>query len=119
MKWLVLLSAFIVLALIFLPIPLRGETGLYNIYSGLIYCQPSSCVHEVGHKMDDLGGWVSGSDEFKKVVSDMGLDLWNEKETYAEIFELADGKEENMPEQLREFYDWELAEKLLEKYTDE
>ena len=111
----------LLLCLLLLPIP-YGYAGMYNTWSGLIYCQPEACAHEVGHKLDDMSGWVSRTDEFQYAISDMaemGLALQdNSQEDYAWIFELAHGQRENMPEQLQEFYDWELAEQLLEKYKE-
>ena len=115
------LLLLIIIALQFLPfsIPKPGwvNNGNYNTFSGLIWCKPADCVHEVGHKLDHLSNWPSSSDSFNTVVEDMGLDLWeNEKENYARIFSLAKGRPENMPEILWPFYDWELAVNLMKKF---
>ena len=114
------MKRILIIAVLFTFLPIRTNPkhhGLYNTFSGLIWCERyTDCVHEVGHKVDDEGGWISGTDEYRNTTEEMGLDLWNEKETYAEIFELAQGKRELMPEQLQGFYDWELADKLLKEY---
>ena len=130
MKAFFLLLLFII-PLFFLPIPYAlNHTGIYNHLSGLIWCTHKiACTHEVGHKVDDVAGWVSSTQEYKKVVNDLGYDYFaesntqgrvlsfkNDKETYAEIFTLAAGQEENMHPSLIKFYDWDLARQLLEKY---
>ena len=125
---LALASAVLFLSWALLPLPWFGMCGAYNAWSGLTWVtsKPSikkACwIHEKGHELDDLSGWVSRTDEFQHEVSalaDMGLALQaNSQEDYAYIFQLANGQRENMPLVLQEFYDWELAEKLLEKYKE-
>ena len=107
------------LALTFLPYSIAKPgfrvDGAYNTWSGLIWCRTEeACIHEIGHKLDDMAGWPSSSAEYKEAV---GPTVWNEKETYAEIFRFYRGKEENMPAHLAKFYNWELADKLMEKYN--
>lgn len=113
----------------FLPIPLpllgyAGYTGMYNTVSGLIWCtSEKSCIHEVAHKLDDEGGWISETPEFERDVelllgSDLERGFMNKHihEIYANLFAMAKGKEENMPELLRPYYDWERAAELMKKY---
>ena len=118
---LLMLAAAYLLTWAFIPLPFfntlpdgRVVTGKYNAWSGLIWCTSElSCIHEVGHKLDDMAGWPSRSAEYKQAI---GPTVWNEEETYAEVFAFYGGKKENMPAHLAIFYNWELAEKLLEKY---
>jgi len=63
--------------------------------------------------LDDLAGWPSRSAEYKEAI---GPTVWDEEETYAEVFMFYGGQRENMPDHLAKFYDWELAEKLLKEY---
>jgi len=108
---------FLLIALLFLPLPLPGHNGEYNTWSNLIYCEPAACIHEVGHKLDDLAGFglaVSSSPEWRSMIDDLGGDDYIE--TYARMFAFAEGKQENMPVLLRPFYDWELAQELLKDY---
>ena len=122
--------------LAFLPIPMIGWTGAYNAWSGLIYCSDkNSCLHEIGHKLDHSNKWVSSSADFDVTVHQFiiteikgdnpGYDVillanypfdLNAAELYADIFLLYDGDEIKMPPELRQFYDWELARTLVEKY---
>lgn len=39
-------------------------------------------------------------------------------EIYAYLFAWADGKKENMPENLRPFYNWDMADRLVSLLTD-
>lgn len=134
-----------VLSWVFLPFPMPGKEGNYNKVSGLIWCRTeTTCIHEVGHKLDDEADWISHSKEFSLSVSAFvwfELDADNEPhpfvykimtfpgvfrntpsfwtddnaELYASLFEWAEGKEENMPELLRPFYNWERAAELIKK----
>lgn len=52
-----------------LPIPLPGQAGIYNPVSGLLWCSShDTCLHEVGHELDDEGGWVSHTEAFSQAV---------------------------------------------------
>lgn len=98
-----------------LPGWVPGRGGAYNTISGLIWCRSyDDCVHEVGHKLDDLSGWTSATEVYKTAI---GSTVWNEKETYAEVFYFYYINGYEMPEHLAIFYDWELADKLMEKYN--
>lgn len=140
-----ILVIFSVLYWILLPFPIPGKDGTYNKVSGLIWCRTENiCIHEVGHKLDDEAGWISHSKEFSLTVSAFvwfELDADREPhpfvykimtfpgvfrntpsiftddnaELYASLFQWAGGKEENMPELLRPYYDWERAQELIEK----
>lgn len=139
--------------------PFPDQRGSYNVFSKLVACHnPSSCYHEIGHKLDHEAGWISQSEEFQRAVelhieamSDPDGDhpfnemilsfpgitrnhplhlernlfnygFWNNGwggtiELYTSLFEWSQGKWLNMPERLREFYDWERAAELIEKYV--
>lgn len=52
-----------------IPLPFSGDRGEYNTISGLIWCSDDwTCLHEIGHKMDHEGGWISQGDEFRKAL---------------------------------------------------
>lgn len=131
-----IVSIIIIMALAFLPIPLPGWTGVYNSWSGLIWCNDhNSCLHEIGHKLDQSGGWVSHDIDFEITVhrfmiteiargnpGDFAMksayypiELGRE-ELYADIFLYSEGNEMNIPSEFRQFYDWELAKILIKKY---
>jgi len=124
------------------------SNGAYNTITKKIWCKTEkACVHEVGHYLDQHYDYPSKewrfslavrmyvTDETRKSASSElaehiikfqfqhhpGPNLlmsWPMGELYASIFAFTDGQRENMPAQLQEFYDWELAEKLLEKYKE-
>lgn len=55
----------LIVAIAALPLPLRGELGIYNSLSHSYWCSNHiACVHEIGHKLDQEGGWISHSKEF-------------------------------------------------------
>ena len=122
----------LLLVLVLLPIPVRGEHGAFNTWSGLFWCNDErACLHEIGHALDKQAGWISQSPEFARalqmyILTGAGNDDRiivllayafdppdgkepTKKELYAVLFEMADGERENMPTGLRQFYDWELA----------
>ena len=142
------LVSVLVLVWLLLPVPMPGQGGGYNPNTEILWCNwHGACVHEVAHKLDDDGGWISHTPEFGEavyvftaseliahdtesqryklahkimrmpgVISWAGRWLDSQAEIYATIFQAADGKEENMPEIFRPFYDWDATEKLLEKH---
>ena len=143
---LIIVVAFL---LVFLLVPFSfTSNGAYNRLTKTIWCKTRvSCVHEVGHYLDQhyddpskewrfsLAVRMYITDETRKSVSSPlaeyiiafqfqhhpGRNLlmsWPMGELYASIFAFTEGQRENIPAQLQEFYDWELAEKLLEKYDD-
>ena len=125
--WIIFLLFFIYL---YLPIPLSGQNGTYNIISGLIWCSNNySCLHEAGHKLDDDLNWPSQKKEFLNAVQIyMIVDIINNKydnftkiilnnqtinygtfgnphaELYAEIYAEANGNIKNIPPSLQKFY---------------
>ena len=144
MKRIIVMSAFAFFMLS--PFSLTSD-GAYNNITKTIYCNNySSCVHEVGHKIDDANDYPSRTWQFSLAVrmylndelksdsaSQIALDIFKFQfqhhdgirninmnypmgELYAEIFEMTEGKKELMPERLQRFYDWELAETLLKEY---
>lgn len=65
MKTMRLIIPVLVLAFLSLPIPPPGYQGGYNPISGLYSCSTRvSCIHEIGHKVDQESGWISHSKEF-------------------------------------------------------
>lgn len=135
MKKTFLLAAVV---LMLLPLPKTGENGAFNTLSGLYWCADErACLHEIGHALDKRAGWISQSQEFADalqmyILTGSGNDddviillayAFNppdgreptKKELYAILFEMADGKEENMPIGLRNFYDWDYAEQIWRK----
>ena len=99
--------------LIYLLLPFRAHNaGTYNQFTNTIICQPSACLHEVAHRMDDEAGFLMAASrdaEFRAVVRPYltySRESLTYEEVYAMMFEAAGGQEELMPEQLREFYDW-------------
>jgi|FLOH01.1.fsa_nt_gi hypothetical protein len=125
MKINLLIAALSLFILSFMPLPMRSNRAVYNTWSNSIYCTEGYCIHEIAHALDDEAGWISSSDDFKNTANEMDLDLWrwrefpawSYKETYAELFVMAEGRKELMPERLQNFYDWELADRLMEKYN--
>lgn len=108
------LAATAIFALV--PIPSNQDSGLYHLRSGIIWTTPKSELHELAHKADVLSGRVSENSDFQEVAESMALDLWaNPMENYASIYSHASGNKEIMPEELREFYDWDLLEELQNK----
>lgn len=132
------------LILLLAPIPPPGKTGVYNVWSRTIYCRTESvCLHEVAHKLDHEGGWISRTKEFSlaaevflwveiasdaphplahKIVTMPGLFEWDgwltkpQAELYANLLQWSGGVSENMPELLRPYYDWERAAELMKRY---
>lgn len=128
-----ILSILCIFLIFMIPFPLSGQNGVYNTFSGLYWCSNrSACIHEIGHKLDHEAGWVSESAGFSDSVKIFILSEskknqpdpllyklfespdFSISEIYAEIFRYSDGKQENMPEVFREFYDWKEAERLME-----
>ena len=110
-----------------LPVPRPHALGYYT-WNGTIWCTSrASCLHEVGHALDDRAGWISSELGFIAAMenytiartrrSDGRPDAEALRELYADIFAGAEGKAENMPEPFREFYDWPRAAELIEEYV--
>jgi len=131
---------FAAVLIVFLaPFPVDQQDGAYNLTSRLAWCRTrEACLHEVGHALDQQNGWISASPEFYKALQ---MYLYTEiytkgitelpagileityrgdggsnpikREIYAYLFEYANGVQANMPEGLRGFYDWQLAQKYV------
>jgi hypothetical protein len=66
MKSIALMIALALLVSIF-TLPVRAGTahGAYNTISRLYWCDTrAACFHEIGHKLDQEGGWISHTPEF-------------------------------------------------------
>lgn len=145
MKKIIFISvAMIVFILLLVPVPLQNDDGLFNTFTGLIWCDNrTACLHEIGHGLDKEAGWISHSEKFEDAVlvyilvelrrqntihlserivlapgllAGAGYMNDTQSEVYARIFEFSGGREENMPESLREFYDWKRAKMLIAKF---
>jgi hypothetical protein len=128
------------------PIPPSSQhAGAYQYDSHLMYCRTrSACLHEVGHRLDQIAGFPSQSEEFeralqmylyveirKPVLSEMPVLIMEltyrsngemsetKREIYAYLFAWANGKPENMPDGLRPFYDWDSASRLIKILNDD
>lgn len=143
MKITILTTIIVVALLLILPIPPPHADGAFNSISGLIWCSDeASCLHEIGHKLDKEAGWISKTDEFGMaikvflqwqyqidgkpsefvdiIIHSSGLFEFNgyfdnpQAEIYANIFKYADGKQENIPELFRKFYDWKTGYQIIQ-----
>ena len=145
MKKIYFISFLLFIVFNIFPIPSPNLDGKYNTFTGMIWCNNKiACYHEIGHKLDHENKWISRSYEFSlavraylilemqeqhpsqlvyEIMRVPGLFEWNgyfsnpQAEVYATIFEFSNGNIEKMPERFREFYDWERAEELIEKYV--
>ena len=134
--------AFIFLA----PISLSANGAYNKISKTIWCSTKTACIHEVAHYLDDKNDYPSKTWQFSLALrmyindelrsdaaSQIALDIYKYQfqhhagiqnlymsypmgELYAEIFEMTKGKEELMPEQLKKFYNWELAKTLLKEY---
>jgi len=105
----------------------KGYNGAYYFDLNIFWCrEKSACVHEIGHMMDDQLEMISKSDDFITAIDyAIGSEepsvceycVGRTTELYAEIFQNANGNKEDMPEYLQKFYNWDLAEYWLEKYS--
>lgn len=130
---------FAIYTLSLVPIPRAGEPATFNPISHLVYCSDRpSCIHEIGHRVDEEMGWISQTPNFKAAVRiylvvelakpnrgalpvfvlDSALSVPNSDsntmmELYANILEWCDGQPEKLPKILRPFYDDGLVEKYV------
>lgn len=132
-KYSLFIALICIIGMLSTPHPrFSNETGVYNSFSHLYWCADrESCLHEIGHKLDQEGGWKSQTQEFRSALEIfirveahmpqpdllMGKIFqyynFSAEEIYANLFQWADGRQENMPEIFRPFYDWERAQELL------
>lgn len=122
-KYSALIALLCVLAMALTPLPLTGQDGAYNTFSGLYWCaNPVACLHEQGHKLDQQLGWPSQSEAFGDAVKVFilaesnkpspslylyklfAMPEWTKSEIYANLFAWSGGDREKMPEIFREFY---------------
>jgi hypothetical protein len=132
------------LLVVILIIPFSGIKTVTNHYNPLtngIFCEGFMCVHEVGHYIDFNKDLVSNSREFREYFKeeifygingypnrkwDNQIDIvsiynvifgWGGwKEFYAYNFEKYYGCENMMPESMRKFYSFKLANQKLIPY---
>jgi hypothetical protein len=141
-KWLKRgLSSILFISLIILVSPFRKDGG-YNTFSKLVYCQQKwSCIHEIGHALDDKHGWISQSKEFSEALevyilagSIIGDELsirilqatytapdgyQNTKmEIYAFLYQYSNGDSKNLPEIFRKFFDWNEGRNYLNQIEE-
>jgi len=111
----------------------------YNTTTKQIICNGSDCIHEIGHYLDQKGGWVSSTKEFRDAfkttkwygingypsnhdifindpitlyISIFGWGGW--KEFYANTFYTYFGCENLMPESIRKFYDFRTSDPMID-----
>jgi hypothetical protein len=69
LPYVLLCVIFLGIIYLMVPWPRSWAAGLYDPYSGWIWCTTqTTCIHEVGHKLDDEAGWISQSKEFGETV---------------------------------------------------
>jgi hypothetical protein len=124
------------------PFPPPGIHGRYNYNSMLAYCDSRPvCLHEIGHALDQAAGYPSQGKAFGDALNihlavafhsepdELSMQILREltghadgyrglSELYANLFMSAGGQEENMPSDLRPFYDWQLAGRLVGQLRD-
>lgn len=127
------------------PLPVDNQDGAYNLTSRLAWCRTrAACLHEIGHALDQQAGWVSQSTEFYKAlqmylfaeiymqgVTELPAGILEvtyrgdgasgpiKRELYAYLFQVADGDPERMPEGLRGFYDWQMAQQFINQLSED
>ena len=127
------------------PLPVDNQDGAYNLTSRLAWCRTrAACVHEIGHALDQKAGWVSQSPEFYKAMQMyLYVEIYQKgitelpagileityrgngasgpikRELYAYLFQMAEGNPERMPESLRGFYDWQLAQHYMAELSED
>ena len=135
LSWLI--PALIIWMLAPIP-PSLQHAGAYNYTSHLMYCRTQlACLHEVGHRLDQLAGYPSQSEEFnqalqmylyvemrKPVLSEIPASILEltyrngsmdntKKEIYAYIFAWSHGDINAIPDGLRKFYDFFDVRRLM------
>ncbi len=138
-----LLAVLFVAAYNLNPYPGPGIHGGYSDLSRLAFCDNHvACIHEIGHRLDQAGGYPSQgvpfgvalnihlavafhndapdalSMQMLRELTGHNDDFRVKQELYANLFQMAEGKAENMPADLRPFYDWQLAGRLEARLRD-
>lgn len=109
------------------PIPRPGDNGFYT-WNGTIWCTTRpTCIHEVGHALDDRAGWISNSPAFIAAMeryTTMRTRFANGepdpvalKELYAYLYQGAKGEKRNMPIPFQKFYNWKLGHELMKEFV--
>lgn len=109
---------------------LASTDNYYNTWTNEITCT-DHCLHEIGHKLDDLSGWVSRTPEWRNAVPEKDLLIFTEltpigrffiptknvqyTEMYAIYLERYNANFEIMPKQLRPFYDQDLLNQIMQQ----
>lgn len=146
MKRLVItICLLLILATFLLPLPENNQDGAYNLTSRLAWCRTqAACIHEIGHALDQQAGWVSQSPEFHKAlqmylfaeiymqgITELPAGILEvtyrgngssgpiKRELYAYLFQMAEGNPERMPESLRCFFDWQLAQHYMAELSED
>jgi len=123
-----LITAITVLFMLLPPNPFDSKwAGAYYYDLNFYWCTShSSCVHEIGHYLDDMGGMVSQSEDFIEATKELVEVFPGEEsnpytnktmELYAHIYEIADGNPLRLPSSLSQFYDWDLGKIYIDKLT--
>jgi len=123
MKKIIILGLIIVF--LYIPFSTGGSGEYFNRWTGEIVCN-ENCWHEVGHKIDQQGGWISQGEEYKKAVEgiidkDKPLHLvylFNREfglyaELYAEMLNMVNGDINKLPVGLQQFYNKDLANMIM------
>lgn len=102
------------------PLPRPHALGYYT-WNGTIWCTTrAACIHEIGHKLDDEAGWISGQSAFVAAVREYTqaqIDTPGQaRELYADFYAFTDGDPARMPVMFRPFYDWHRSAELLKEY---
>jgi hypothetical protein len=96
--------------------------GWYDPNFGLWWAvNEDICIHEIGHRLDQEGGWISDTNAWfwgvkNYKVSQLGIrSTFNDwlftypfelKELYADILQYCHGHAECVPDELKQFYDF-------------
>lgn len=123
----------IIFVLLFLLIvPPLGKPGAYKTYSALAYCTDEiTCLHEIGHMIDYASDWISQSNEFRlglamylqkapydelyvQITYTLSTTKQNQlKEVYAWFFAYAGGDVDNIPEDVKPYFNREVAKSYM------
>lgn len=128
MRTWIAVTVFIALVVAFVPLPRPGTIGVYNSWSDTFWCTTHvSCVHEIGHMLDDRSGMISQTPAFLAVAENYTIvkvrtadgrpDGRELEELYASLFAGVDGHVERLRPPLIQFYNQDLADQLMATYS--